>query len=526
VRRVPAWTLAALLAAIYLVLNPPSADLAAQTYRTWLFQHDGWTLWNGNWYAGHHVPAYSMLFPALSALFGPQTVGAMSAITAAWAFEHLARFGERGAARPAALWFAAATPVCLVTGRLTFALGLACGLLAALALARGRPGWSTLAAVATALASPVAAVFLAVGVTAWAIVERRARVGALLVTASLGPVIALSLLFPDGGSFPFAAQAFWPSLAGTLLVLVLLPRREDLLRGTVALYAVLLILSATLSTPMGGNAVRLGALFAGPVAALALWPDRRRVLLLVAPALLYWQWTAPVVDWARAAGDPSIKQSYYTGMLRFLTTRPGQAFRVEIPFTRSHWETARVAPHVPLARGWERQTDREDNKLFYDHEQPLTDARYKRWLDTNAVRYVALPDAKLDYSAQDEAALVRRRPSYLREVWRDAHWRIFEVRDPGRMAIGQGRARGVRATLPSPADGVNLSAPGPGRVLLRVRWTPYWRVIPSERGCVTPAGHDGAWTAVELRGAGRVQLRPDFSLSRVGATSPRGTCPT
>ena len=65
-----------------------------------------------------------------------------------------------------------------------------------------------------------------------------------------------------------------------------------------------------------------------------------------------------------------------------------------------------MAPHVPLARGWERQVDRQRNALFYD-DRPITAARYRRWLDDNAVRFVALADAPIDYSAAREAALVR-----------------------------------------------------------------------------------------------------------------------
>ena len=49
-------------------------------------------------------------------------------------------------------------------------------------------------------------------------------------------------------------------------------------------------------------------------------------------------------------------------------------FRIEIPFTRFHWETYVVAPRYPLARGWERQLDIKDNPLFYSG--PLTAATY------------------------------------------------------------------------------------------------------------------------------------------------------
>ena len=83
----PAWLLAALLAAIYLIVDPPSADLAAQTYRTGLFEHAGFVVWDNGWYAGHHNPAYSILFPPLAAWTSPQLVGAVAAVVGAWAFE-------------------------------------------------------------------------------------------------------------------------------------------------------------------------------------------------------------------------------------------------------------------------------------------------------------------------------------------------------------------------------------------------------------------------------------------------------
>ena len=81
--------LAAVLAAIYLLVDPPSADLAAQTYRTWLFEHHGFVLWDNGWYGGHHNPAYSILFPPLAALTSPQLVGAVAAVVSAWAFERI-----------------------------------------------------------------------------------------------------------------------------------------------------------------------------------------------------------------------------------------------------------------------------------------------------------------------------------------------------------------------------------------------------------------------------------------------------
>ena len=75
-----------------------------------------------------------------------------------------------------------------------------------------------------------------------------------------------------------------------------------------------------------------------------------------------------------------------------------------------------VAPEFPLARGWERQLDTKDNALFYDGR--LTPAPYDAWLHRLAVRYVAVADAELDYSAKQEVALIDRGLPFLRLVYR------------------------------------------------------------------------------------------------------------
>src|SRR5918912_2851325 len=88
-RVVPAWAVAGALAVAYVVIAPPSADLAAQLYRVQLFERHGFTLWDNAWYGGHHMPGYSVLFPPLAALLGARVVGALSAVAAAWLFERL-----------------------------------------------------------------------------------------------------------------------------------------------------------------------------------------------------------------------------------------------------------------------------------------------------------------------------------------------------------------------------------------------------------------------------------------------------
>ena len=67
---------AALVAALYLILDLRTGDLAAHLYRADLFDREGFTIWNGNWYGGHHTPAYSVLFPPLAHYLTPQVAGA------------------------------------------------------------------------------------------------------------------------------------------------------------------------------------------------------------------------------------------------------------------------------------------------------------------------------------------------------------------------------------------------------------------------------------------------------------------
>jgi hypothetical protein len=507
---------AAACAVAYLALDPPSADLAAQELRTALVEEHGLGVWNGAWYAGHHTPGYSVLFPPLAALLDPRVVGALAAVGAAAAFTALvggARVGERrvGGRRLAALWFAAATVTSLISGRLTFALGLALGLAGLLAADRERPAAAGVLAAVTSLASPVAGVFT--GLAGGALVltgagPRRAAGLALGVGAAI-PIGLLVLAFPEGGTHPFVSSSFWPALAATLLVAAVAPPQLRALRAGALLYALVLVAAFAIPSPLGGNAARLAALFAAPLAALALWPRRRVLLAVVALPLLYLQWSAAVRDWSTASDEPSVDAAFHAPLIGFLE-RQGPA-RVEIPFTSHHWEAFHVARRFPLARGWERQLDRERNALFYADE--LDPDAYERWLRENGVRFVALPDTvDFDYAGEDEAALVRRGVPFLREAWRGGAWRVYAVRPAPALADGP-----VQVTRLD-AEGFALRAARPGVSTVRVRFTPYWAVTRGA-ACVEPA--PGDWTRVRVRRAGAIEVATRFALGRVRSRAPR-----
>jgi hypothetical protein len=340
-----------------------------------------------------------------------------------------------------------------------------------------------------------------------------------VTAAALAPVAMLSALFPEGGCEPFAPRAFVETLLLVLVGLLALPRTERTLRLAFALYAVGVVVAYLVPTPVGGNVVRLGALCAGPMLALALVGRGRArlvVLLVLAVPLSMWQWSAAIADVGTAGNDPSTQARYYAPLLaaldRAASSGPDASLvgsRVEIPFTRLHWESRWVAPRHPLARGWERQLDIASNPRFYDGT--LTAGRYRAWLRTNAVRWVAVPNTRLDYSAIAEARLVLRGLPYLREIWHDATWRLYAVRAPAGLLEGPARVTAVTG------DTISLRAARPGRVALRVRWTPYWAVTAGN-ACVERAG---AWTRLRVRAAGPVRLGIGFSIGRIGASSPR-----
>jgi hypothetical protein len=399
------------------------------------------------------------------------------------------------------LWFGAGTGSLLLAGELTFALGIAFGLGALLAIQRERVWPGAALGVLTSFASPVAGLFLLLAAVALLLSGSR-RAGLALALGAALPLVALAVAFPTDGWFPFAFSAFIGVVAFAVIAVVLLPPSERTLRLGVVLVCLLGVAAFAIHTPVGANAARLGSLFGGPVLALALFGRRPVALAVVALPLLYWQWGAPVRDFASAAGDPSVHESYYEPLLGQLEQRTGgEPVRIEIPITDSRGEAQYVAPRFALARGWLRQLESDDFHLFTGGR--LTPAAYRAWLDERGVTYVALPDADSDYLGKDEAALIRAGLPYLREVWSNEHWRLFAVRGSPGLVTGPATLTGLGP------DWFSLDARHPATVLVRVHFTSYWTVSDGN-ACVEP---DGEWTGVRVSRSGPVRVGTRFSFA-------------
>jgi hypothetical protein len=502
---------AAALGAAYLIIQPDSADHAAQVFRSGLFTHEGLVTWDNFWFGGHHLPGYGLLLPMLSALIGPRLVGVLAALTAALLFSAIAyeRFGER--ARLGVLWFATATSISLFTGRLTFALGVAVALGAVLAAQRGHRLLAVFFAALTPLASPVASLFLACGVVAYAVAERRRR-GLELAVVTVGVALLMSAAFPEGGTEPFDMSSYEPAILVAIAVFVALPPEERLLRYGVAAYGLALTAAFVMHTPMGGNATRMGSLLLGPALAFGLWRRQRFALILLVPVLIYWQWSPVVRDLEEVSAQPSVKPGFYAPLVDFLRGQPRHdAYRVEVLPEEHHWESAYVPRGLYIARGWERQLDRKLNPLFYQ-SAPITGAQYRSWLDDLGVGFVAVPHAPLDYAGLGEKRMIKRGPPrYLERVYQSSDWTVYKVRNPSPLAIG-GKMVKLRP------QGFVVDASAPGTVLVRVHWTPYW-AIEQGSGCVEQA--PGGYTMLDIETPGRFRVGIDFAPLRAISSGPR-----
>jgi hypothetical protein len=517
---------AAAMGAAYLIASPDTADMAAHTYRTWLWHQVGFATWNAQWYGGHHMAGYSLLYPPLAAVAGTRLVGVLAGVLAVGLFALLAR---RIAPTPAtgslAAWlFLGGVMSNVVIGRMPFTLGVALAV-AAWACARRSLLAAALLSLLSVWASPVSGVFLIVAAVAvLAGARARADRGAPDVDwwtalALGGPAIAgglaMALLFPEGGADHFVGTAFWPMLLVSVGALALVDPSRRTALWAAGLYVAVLVAAFAFPNSLGQNSLRPGVVLGPALLVLFARPRApRAAIAVVAVILLYLQWLPAVRAVEEARGDASTTEAYYAEVLRYLDAHAKPGERLEVPLTRNHWEATYLAQDFPLARGWHRQLDRKVNPLFYDAKHPLSPAGYEHWLHSNAVRWVALPSAPLDFSAEAEQDLLLNGASFLEPVYTSPHWSIWEVRGTEPPVSGPAKLTAAGA------DGFDLEAARPGWVLVRQHGTPYWTVADGD-GCVSEDRASG-WTLVDVRRAGPIRVRARFSA--LGALRREPSC--
>ncbi|EGX60468.1 integral membrane protein [Streptomyces zinciresistens K42] len=480
--------LAGLLHIIWFFMFASSGgDLAAQdAWAEFVGRHPD-SAYNLAWYGGMHPVSYSVVSPYLMSLLGVRTT-MMIAGTISAGLLTLVLLRSRSVRNP--LWAAFAGVLGLaanaISGRVTFGLGTMFALGAVAVVFCWPHRWrykrwakalcaAPLAALAT-MSSPVAGLF--VGFVAVALFFQKRRPGAWALGIAPTAVVAVSaLLFPFSGTQPMGFGSVVMPLLLSAVVYFVVPAEWRTVRMVAAVYGLAVVLVWVVSSQIGSNITRLAMLFAGVVlvAALPFTVRRSRAWYAIVVALLgFTGWigfktvddvihSAPAASWARELA-PLVNELQKVG---------AEKGRVEVVPARSHREASALAPYVNLARGWNRQADMERNPLFYDGT--LNSANYHEWLNRWAVHFVVLPKDEPDGTgAQRERELVQRGLPYLKQVWGDANWQLFEVTDPAPLAE-------PNATVERAEQGeMTMRVSKPGRILVRIPYSPWLSIIDAD----------------------------------------------
>ncbi|MFE0173835.1 glycosyltransferase family 87 protein [Streptomyces sp. NPDC059002] len=462
-------------------------DLAAQdAWAEFVGRHPD-SAYNLAWYGGMHPVSYSVVSPYLMSVLGVRTTMMVAGTVSA---ALLTMILIRSRAVKTLLWPTAAGVFALlcnaVSGRVTYGLGQMFALMAVAAVFCWPHRWrykrwakalvaAPFAALAT-MGSPVAGLF--VGMVAVALFLSKRYPGAYALGLAPAVVVGVSAwLFPFSGTQPMSfGSASLPLLFAALIYFVV-PKQWKTVRITTAVYAAFVLGVWIVNSQIGSNITRLAMSFAG-VALLAALPyhaRKSRVWYVIVVAVVgFTGWIGfksvddivhgtPVASWTRELA-PLVNE------LQEVDAAKG---RVEVVPARSHREASALAPYVNLARGWNRQADMERNPLFYD--DTLNSANYHEWLQRWSVHYVVLPKGEPDGDGgKREAALVEKGLPYLKQVWVDENWQLYEVTDPTPLA--EPNAVVQRAEQ----GGMTLRVTKPGRILIRIPYSPWLSIVDAK----------------------------------------------
>jgi len=491
-------------------LGPPGADLAAHVFQRDLFLAHGFDLWTNYWYAGRYsFVGYSLLYYPLAALVGIKLLAVLSVAGATASFTAICERTWGSAAVWAGRVFALAAAASVLTAAFPYGLGLALALSALVALGGGRPWLFALLVALTFAASPLAFVLLLV--ILGGIASSRTRhelVKPALPIIAVGTIaVLLWRLFPGGGRYPFSTAELAAALTfcGLGLALTWRVERARILRSFFAVYSLACVGAYAVPSALGENVARL-RFAALPLAVLTLSLRRWRPLPYAFGAFalaLSWNATPLAYSFVRTSSDPSADAAFWRPAIRYLHRELGPAYRVEAVDTAGHWEAVYLArARIPIVRGWFRQDDFPQNELLYD---PFGRRAYLAWLHRLGARYVVLPNVPLDYSARNEAKLLRSGRSGLEPVFRTPTLTIYSVPRPVSIVTGPGDPQVL--ALSDSSILLRLSQPGAFRIALH--YTPY---LAARGACIraTPGG----MTELHARRAGVLNLSFGVTASR------------
>jgi hypothetical protein len=505
--------IATTVALLLLGLVPLGGDAAAHLYRTLLVRR-GVLVWDNLWFAGHYpLVSYSLFYYLPAAVLGNNLLGSLGVVLSAVLFASIVLRQWGRVARWPAYAFAVLAGGQFFTGDYPYTLAFTALLATIWSLQRRHTLLAVGCAALTLGCNPLAFLFLCLALVALFPISSRPRSRTIAIAVSLIVLAGLELgalrLFPSRGLYyPFTLWRFAIGIPIGLLgsLLALRNRRASPIASLFIVWTIASVIAFVVPSPFGHNLLRPEAIVF-PVMLLAALLTRFKPYWLAVPAIAsaFAANIVPYVMIARGREDPAARASFWAPMLHYVTEHPAPDFRLEVVPEFNHWESYFVPKAgLPLARGWYQQLDSGDYPSL--HNTTLTPSLYRSWLRSVGVRYVIVTAAKPAAGADREEKLVTSGRSGLVKVFQGKTGAVYEL--PGATPILTGPARAAITSQTS--SGVTGWVSRPGSYLLRIHYTPYWKL---KRGSLCLSHAPGDMTRLEVRQAG------SFSLQAIEKTS-------
>jgi hypothetical protein len=499
----------------------PGWDDAAHVYKVYLLREGQGIFYDTFWYGGSYgAITYGFLYYWLAQYIpGPVMVTFASGLIPLFFYLYQRRTWHTDDIWPAWL-FVVILCFYQANGQDPFVVALCMSLGGLALLAAGRRLLAALLVGSAVFANPLALFVVGVLLLADFAGRPEVRRGYLVFAAWLAPFvlarIAIGIAFdePSGYLNEFNQVVLYVTFALVGLALAGVnathPRRPYAVLFVV--YGAIVVASYLIpGSPLGNNVGRFYFVF-GLTLLFLLRNDRLRRLFGVVPLSVF-----PIVlfgllqvsscynHFTNHSDLRGTEASYFAPALAAAERLHDPDYRIHVVALRRHWE-AYYFPEAgfPITRGWYRQADAIHNELFYEGYDA---SEYLAWLRKMGVAYVFLPDEPLDWWSRHERGLLLDTP-VLRQVERLDGWRVFRVGDPQPLLAGLDGGAGH--VLEMRHLGVRFTVDGPGRYLLKVTYTPYWRLD----GGRLREGAD-RFTEVTVPAAGEYELRLEVTASAV-----------
>jgi hypothetical protein len=486
------------MAVVFVTCCPRDNDLVAALARESAAAHGvGLTYWF-SWFGGGSAPGqYSILAPYVSVVLGVP----MTAAIAPFAVTLLTCRAARGLASAAATVWIATVAAWLNSwsGRVPFGLGCAAMVLVCIGLRERRMVVLTAASLLAVLFSPVSGAFVVLGLLSTALADGSRRCIALVATILAGTALVLiGEVFGHPGPEPYGVTS--SILTGAVLAAFLIARPNRAVTTIVVLTAVVAVVLATIPNGLGSNLNRIAWICLPALVIATARTSRKVAVVAVIPALA--MSANSTIGGLIDSRQPAQSYGYYAELGTHLdSVQDLDNYRLEVVQDGSaHMSAYALLSHAALARGWETQSDRRYDSVLLS-PTTLTGRSYRRWLDANAVGYVAFAKST-DHSDPEHRLIAQDRPGYLQQMWSDHNWVLFRVEHPTSITAPP------NAVVEATQSTMTIRSRCTCRFLVRIHYSKYLVADPpagSPTGAtLRPAG---LWTSIRTPVPGRYTLR-------------------